>query len=297
MNNTNDVRYKHPPEVRCLRSFHRLLLVPFMAAGCVMAGETLDPDIPPITNGPWYRPSVAARWQWQLQPNATGQINTGYDVGVYDTDLFNTPDSVIAALHKQGRRVLAYFSAGTYEPLRSDARQFRSVELGKTLPDFPAERWLDIRSKNVRQIVLARLDLAVARGFDGVEPDNVDGYSNDSGFPLTAANQLAFNRFIATESHKRGLSVGLKNDLEQVPQLVSYFDFAINEQCHEFKECDALQTFITGGKSVFNAEYAAPFVNNTATRARMCAESRAQNLHTLVLPIALNDSFRLSCDP
>jgi len=31
------------------------------------------------------------------------------------------------------------------------------------------------------------LDLAAQRGCDGVEPDNVDGYSNDNGFGLTAA--------------------------------------------------------------------------------------------------------------
>lgn len=40
----------------------------------------------------------------------------------------------------------------------------------------------------------ARLDLAVQKGCDGVEPDNVDGYQNNSGFPLTAQDQLAYNR-------------------------------------------------------------------------------------------------------
>lgn len=297
MNNAIAVRHDHPLEPPGLRAFCRMLLVPFMAAGCTAGGEATGPDDPPITQGPWYRPDLAVRWQWQLQPNATGQIDTAYDVEVYDTDLFNTPDSVIAALHKQGRRALAYFSAGTYEPLRSDAGAFRAAELGKPLPDFPDERWLDIRSANVRRIVLARLDLAAARGFDGVEPDNVDGYSNRSGFPLTAAEQLTFNRFVANEAHKRALAVGLKNDVEQIPQLVSYFDFAINEQCHVFAECDTLQKFIAGGKSVFNAEYAAPYVSDASIRAGMCAGSRDQHIHTLVLPVALDDSFRWTCDP
>ena len=60
---------------------------------------------------------------------------------------------------------------------------------------------------------------ARAEGFDGVEADNVDGYANDSGFPLTAADQLRFNRFLARAAHARGLSIGLKNDLGQAAAL------------------------------------------------------------------------------
>ncbi len=260
-------------------------------------GEPIDPNNPPITDGTWYRPGVATTWQWQLQPDDAGIINTAYDVEVYDIDLFDASDSVIADLHAQGRKVIAYFSAGTYEPFRSDADEFQASEIGNTLEDFTDERWLDIRSENVRQFMLARLDYAVLRGFDGVEPDNVDGYANNSGFPLTAADQLAFNRFIANEAHGRNLAVGLKNDLDQITGLVEYFDFAVNEQCHEFDECDRLEPFIAAGKPVFNAEYATRFVNLPLIRNQMCADSLALGLRTLVLPLDLDDSFRFSCDP
>ena len=54
----------------------------------------------------------------------------------------------------------------------------------------------------------ARLDLAVSKGCVGVEPDNVDGYQNSSGFPLTAADQLAYNRFLAGEARARGGAAG-----------------------------------------------------------------------------------------
>ena len=37
-------------------------------------------------------------------------------------------------------------------------------------------------------------------GCDGVEPDNVDGYVNDTGFDLTAGDQLDFNRFARGEA-------------------------------------------------------------------------------------------------
>lgn len=279
-----------------------LLMLIIGVAGCDPTGVPDGSEAPngegvlPITEGSWYRPALETRWQWQLQPDAVGRINTAYDVEAYDIDLFDAPDSVIAELHAQGRKVVGYFSAGTYESFRSDAGEFQPAEMGNALEDFPNERWLDIRSDNVRRIMLARLDQAVVRGFDGIEPDNVDGYANDSGFPLTPADQLAFNRFIANEAHKRNLSVGLKNDLDQIGTLVEYFDFAVNEQCHEFDECDRLQPFVDAGKPVFNAEYAAGFVNEPAIREQMCTESLDRNLRTLVLPLDLDDSFRFGCD-
>ncbi|MGB5401900.1 MAG: endo alpha-1,4 polygalactosaminidase, partial [Thermoanaerobaculia bacterium] len=99
------------------------------------------------------------------------------------------------------------------------------------------------------------LDLARSKGCKGVEPDNVDAYQKASGFPLVADDQLAFNRWLATEAHRRGLSVGLKNDLDQVTDLEPAFDWALNEQCFEFAECDLLQPFVDAGKAVFGVEY------------------------------------------
>lgn len=266
-------------------------------AGDGDGGPAIDPANPPVTNGAWMRPAATATWQWQLQPGADGKINTAYNVDVYDIDLFDASADVINQLHASGHLVIAYFSAGTFENFRSDAGEFQAQEIGSTLGDFPNERWLDIRSENVRRVILARLDSARQRGFDGVEPDNVDGYANDSGFDLTAADQLAFNRFVANEAHLRNLAVGLKNDLDQIGQLVSYFDFAVNEQCHEFGECDALQPFLDAGKPVFNAEYQAILSSSESSRAALCDQARGENIRTLILPLDLNDSFRFSCDP
>lgn len=260
-------------------------------------GDAIDPDLPPVVQGTWFRPPVVTTWQWQLQPDGDGAINTGYAVELYDVDLFDTAEDVIDQLHRDGRRVIAYFSAGTFEDFRPDSGEFSADELGKPLDDFADERWLDIRSENVRRIALARLDLAARKGFDGVEPDNVDGYANDSGFNLTSADQLAFNRFIANAAHERGLSVGLKNDLDQIRELVEYFDFAVNEQCHEFDECEQLQPFIDAGKPVFNAEYQSRFATSAAARDALCADAISRGFRTLVLPLDLDDAFRFSCDP
>jgi len=231
----------------------------------------------------------ASTWQWQLQ----GELDTSHDVDVYDIDLFDTDRSVVSGLRADGRVVICYFSAGSYESWRPDADRFASAALGEPLDGFEDERWLDVRDPSVRDVAERRLDLAVERGCDGVEPDNVDGYANDTGFDLTGDDQLDYNRFLAAAAAERDLLIGLKNDLDQLPELADVFDFAVNEQCHEFDECDVYVPFIAQGKPVFNAEYARRFVDD---HDALCARSRELGLRTLVLPLDLDDSFRITCD-
>ena len=251
----------------------------------------LEPNVAPISAGSWYRPPVSVTWQWQIE----GNLNTSYSVALYDVDLFDTRNTTIQNLQQSGIKVVCYFSAGSYEDYRDDKDLFLPNTLGNTLDGWADERWLDIRSANVHSIMKKRLDIAKNKGCDGVEPDNMDGYTNKSGFNLTSQDQLAYNRFIANEAHKRGLAVGLKNDLDQISELVEYFDFAVNEQCFEYNECDALLPFINHGKPVLTAEYLDKYVNNSNERAVICQESRDNLFSTLILPLDLNDSFRFSC--
>ncbi|AFY76359.1 MAG: endo alpha-1,4 polygalactosaminidase [Hydrococcus sp. C42_A2020_068] len=258
--------------------------------GCRIDGKPIDFNA--IADGNWFRPAIETSWQWQL----VGTVNTSYNVEVYDIDLINASPELIANLHSQGKKVICYFSAGTVENFRPDATRFKPTEIGKALDDYPDERWLDIRSPNVGKIIISRLDLAVQKHCDGVEPDNVDGYINNTGFHLTYEEQLAFNRFIANEAHKRSLSVALKNDLDQMPDLVFYFDFSINEQCHEFNECNLLRPFIEQGKPIFNAEYNKKYLRDRVESKSLCERALAANIRTLILPKDLDDSFRFSCD-
>ncbi|HET6316137.1 MAG TPA: endo alpha-1,4 polygalactosaminidase, partial [Chloroflexota bacterium] len=71
---------------------------------------------------------------------------------------------------------------------------------------------------------------------------------------------------------------------------------AVNEQCHQYKECGGYTAFTNAGKPVFNAEYQKLWREDPDARAQMCAGARAANLRTLVLPLKLNDAFRYSCD-
>jgi hypothetical protein len=229
-------------------------------------------------------PATTVSWQWQLD----GTIDPAVAADVYDIDGAVHGADVVQQLHDQGRRVICYFSAGTWERFRPDAAGFPAESIGKPLRDFPDESWLDIRRiDRLAPVLLARLDLCRAKGFDAVEPDNVDAYRNDSGFPLTAEDQLTFNTWIAAEAHRRGLSVGLKNDAEQVDVLQPYFDFAVVEQCFQFKECGSYTPFVTNDKAVFAAEY-------RVRPARFCGRSRRLGFSTIFKRRSLG-SFRRGC--
>ena len=227
-------------------------------------------------------------WQWQLQ----GELNTSYDVDMYDIDLFDATAAQIAELHQANRIVVCYFSAGSFEAWRTDAASFTSTTIGETLDGWEDERWLDVRDPSVRTAMIARLDLAADKGCDGVEPDNVTAKDNDSGFEITATDQLDFNRFLAQAARERGLLIGLKNDLDQIRELVDHFDFAVNEECHQYDECDAYGPFLDAGKPVFNAEYDQAFVTDPT---KVCEPAAELGMSTLILSIELDDSLRIVC--
>jgi hypothetical protein len=143
--------------------------------------------------------------------------------------------------------------------------------IGRKYTGWPGERWLDIHNYKVfAPVMLARLDLAVEMGCDGIEPDNIQGYQEKTGFPITAADQLTYNRWLSEQAHARGLFIALKNDPDQVLDLVDVFDLAIVEDCAAFSFCAAFQPFVEGGKPVFQVEYTDQFDSSDA----FCSESR-----------------------
>lgn len=240
-----------------------------------------------------WHPKLSDTFQLQL----SGVLNANVTANIYDIDLFDSSPSQIALLKKKARKVVCYFSAGSSEKWRSDFPKFLPTEMGKPLQGWQGENWLDIRTSNVRKIMRARIDLAARKGCDGVDPDNVDGYTNSTGFPLTAKEQITYNRSLAHEAHVRGLAVGLKNDIAQIIVLAPNFEFAVNEQCHEFDECSGYSAFTSAGKPVLNVEYQHRYVGNVGGAFdALCASARSENLHTLVLPLLLDGTSRRTCD-
>jgi hypothetical protein len=238
---------------------------------------------PVACQGCWH-PAPGTSWQWQL----SGKVDRSFDVVMYDIDLFDNGRNVVQALHNEGRVVICYISAGSWERWRPDAGRFPKSVLGRKLGGWAGERWLDIRRVDLLSPILrARMDMCKRRGYDGVEFDNVDGYTNKTGFPLTARHQLRFNVWLANQAHRRGLSVGLKNDLAQVPKLLPYFDWALVEQCFQYDECSLLTPFIQAGKAVFEVEY-------ELAPETFCPQANQLNFDALRKRYSL-DPWRIAC--
>ncbi|MFT3891138.1 MAG: endo alpha-1,4 polygalactosaminidase [Anaerolineales bacterium] len=201
----------------------------------------------------WWRPTVGLTWQWQL---SEPPVDTSVDAEVYDIDIFDNDASVVAELHAKGRKVIGYISVGSWEDWRPDKDQFPTEVLGSNYDGWPGERWLDIRRLDLlAPIMRARLDICKAKGFDAVEPDNMEIHSNGSGFPITYDDQLSYVRWLADEAHRRGMAIGVKNAADQVNDLIDHFDFAIVEDYFFYNLQDKMLPFIKAGKPVFAAEY------------------------------------------
>jgi hypothetical protein len=224
-------------------------------ATALLAGMLLSPTAgaPPTKGsaGRWTPPRHLT-WYWQLQ----GAVNNGEPVAAYDIDGFDNGAGEVAALHARGKRVICYVDVGTYEPGRPDSGSFPASVLGGGVEGWPGERWLDIRRLGVLEpIMTARFRMCRRKGFDAVEPDNVDGYENKSGFPLTARRQLVYDEWVAREVHALGMAVFQKNDGEQAARLEPHFDGALDEQCNEYRECGDFRRYLEVGKPVLDAEY------------------------------------------
>jgi hypothetical protein len=106
-------------------------------------------------------------------------------VQIWDVDLFETSASAISSLKAQGKKVICYFSAGTAEDWRSDYSQFTSADKGASLPDWKGENYVDVRSKNVFNIMKKRIQMASKIGCDALDPDNMGSCFD---FPLLGSN-------------------------------------------------------------------------------------------------------------
>jgi hypothetical protein len=224
--------------------------------------------------------------KWQIQ--YTGTLDTSLNVDVYNLDLFDTSATVISSLKSKGKHVVCYFSAGSYENWRPDTAKFPASVLGRNLDGWAGEKWLDVRQLDVLiPIMRARMELAAQKGCQAVDPDNVDGYSNNSGFALGYNDQIAYNSALAEAAHGLGLAIGLKNDLDQIKDLVGHFDFAVNEECFQYGECNLLKPFVDAGKPVFGIEY-------TLSTSSFCPQANSMNFDFLKKNLSL-DAWRQSC--
>lgn len=98
------------------------------------------------------------------------------DAQVFDIDAFEAEATTIAKLQTQGKIVLCYFSAGTYEDWRPDKDQFQAADKGPVLPEWKGEQWLKLTSQNVRRIMTTRVQMCATKGCDAIDPDNTGAF-------------------------------------------------------------------------------------------------------------------------
>jgi hypothetical protein len=238
-------------------------------------------------------------WDWQLSNAGSSLIFRPVDL--FDIDGFNNLTNIVATIHGRAGRTLphekaiCYISLGSWENFRADATAWPKNAIGQPLQGFGNEHWVDVRQLSALQpIITSRLNMCAAKGFDGVEVDNIDGWDgNNTGFPLTAEDTQAWLTTIANQAHALNMFILWKND----PYLASfgarYFDGALSEQCYSYGECTAVQNDGTGtcnltanpcgvavfaqaGKWVGEVEYPpSPGQPGVCTPTQTCAGSRS----------------------
>lgn len=248
-------------------------LIAALAALALAAGHSA-----PATSAARWRPPPHLTWYWQLQ----GRVNNHVNAAAYDVDGFDTSASEVARLHALGRHVICYIDVGTWENWRPDARGFPRRLLGR--PDgWPGERWLDIRAlRALKPIMTARFRMCARKGFDALEPDNIEVAGQHSGFRVTRAQQLRYAKWVAGEAHRLGLAVLQKNDPGQSRALEPYFDGALVEQCNQYSECGAYRPYLRAGKPVLGAEYLRRLFPH------FCAADRRAGIMAALFNLALN---------
>lgn len=277
-----------------------VVAVPATAASAPPPAAEAAPVLPPVTpvnNGaslqavqmahraPLWKPAPGIRWQWQ----ESGDLDVQIAAELFIVNLQQTPASTIEALHAAQRKVICSFHAGIVDPTVAEAGSLSLAVAGSKVDEKQELRWLDIRNPAVQGWVEKQLEQARDKRCDGVLPNGLDGYTVNSGYPLSAQEQLTFNRWLADAAHARQLSVGLRNDSEQARSLQAKFDWALNEQCFEYGECNAYQPFIAAGKAVLGVEY-------QGESSDFCPKANALKYDWLKKNTGL-DAFRVACRP
>jgi len=241
----------------------------------------------------------------QNAPLGVGPHNFDYLLG--EGSNFNTAASVvfvdyedvsaatIKGIKSKGKRVICYVNVGAWEDWRSDASSFPSSVLGKDYDGWPGEKWLDIRKVDVLiPIMKKRFQKAQSKGCEGVDPDNMNGYQNDSGFQLSAQDQLTYNRALSASIKSLGLLAGLKNDPDQTKDLVDSFDFVVVESCAYEGACAAYDIFVQRSKPVFAVEYT-DLISESKFRSSACPLRTTKKLSFVYKKLDLKNDFTVVC--
>lgn len=156
-------------------------------------------------------------------------------------------------------------------------------------PGWPGEVLLDTstarRRAGIAKVLGGWIDGCARKGFQAVEPDNLDTWTRSNG-RLTSSGNFALARQLIVRAHRAGLAIAQKNAAEktQAGRRLG-FDFAVAESCQVYDECTAYTNAY--GAEVLEIEYSdqggvANF--EAACRARGGSISIDYRDHDLVAP-------------
>ena len=211
-------------------------------------------------------------------------------VDVVILDLFNSNPATVWLSAAKGIVPICFISAGTVSMKDPDFSGFQRDMLGKSLPEKPQARWLDIRRRVVTVPFLARrMDLCQAKGFNGVLLGNIDTQDLDSGFPVTAEDLKSYLRFLVYEARRRDLLVGLEG-ADLVQSLEGSFDFAMVRDCLSDRLCARYAPYRQHNKPVF----ALSALRDEEAQKTFCQTTRRQGFYGLIQLEGLARA-RMSC--
>ena len=258
------------------------------------------------TSGSLWKPSStpSISWDWQIGASSDTAIIPPAGSQMIDVDGFNVSASKVAALHAAGIKVVCYLDVGSFEPGRPDSADYPAALKLSEDPDWPSEWFLDTRDVFKTGSVLAgilskRFQMCKDKGFDAVEPDNLDNWAANSKI-LTEQDQIDFDGWVADSVHALGISVALKNCPELVTKLdrtnqrlVDKFDFELDEQCQEYSECGSFTEFTKAGKAIFDVEYKTGLTLNCSQFSSLAINALKKDLDL----VGAGDSgyLRLTC--
>lgn len=264
----------------------------FVIASFALVGVALTFNSFAATSLKPVQPNSRFAWLLQGAPNET-IMDSETGPKVYDFDYQNSNAEQIRNIKAKGITVICYFSAGTDEDWRPDHSQFKTGDTFGQLPGWEGELIVDTRSDNVRNIMYNRIQTMNNMGCDGIEPDNIDAYTNANNLPLNESTTLDYMQFLTDSAHGFNMSVALKNagDLvnKKLPNgktVMQAHDFALVEQCYEYNECDAFLPFVAANKAVFIVEYKG--TASTWAASASCKDANAKNFDAYLMNLNLN---------
>ncbi|RDI84399.1 hypothetical protein Vi05172_g5748 [Venturia inaequalis] len=222
------------------------------------------------------------------------------DADIWDVDLFDTPKETFDILHNKGKRVMCYFSGGGSESWRDDFKEVKKGDMGDTMPKWPGEKYLNLKSPSVWKFMQKRIKLAYDKGCDAIDPDNVDPFNDDfqrgGGFGLTKDDSIVFLTKMAAEAKRYGMSIGLKNAEDILPNVTSIIQFAVNEECTTYElGCKQYEPFLKTGKPVFHYEYIKLLKPQTNDRSASSDRPEMQSVYPQWANLSSTDIRKYYC--